>query len=178
MGGRGLQLVGRKLHPPECGPAPMPTVSAATKCGRCGPGYPTPLEAMRGKGAMLETPPWEGTLQASALSCCLTCWGGGGPQTPASSLRHSQRCPCHSSPPTIPTACFLPPGPREEIVYLPCIYRNTGIEAPDYLATVDVDPRSPQYCQVGGAWAAKYPTMLAAAWPQDALPQLHAPSSS
>ncbi|KAK1329050.1 hypothetical protein QTO34_011221 [Cnephaeus nilssonii] len=64
----------------------MPAVSAATKCGTCGPGYPTPLEAMK--------------------------------------------------------------GPREEIVYLPCIYRNTGIEAPDYLATVDVDPKSPQYCQV------------------------------
>ncbi|XP_030879267.1 methanethiol oxidase-like, partial [Leptonychotes weddellii] len=39
-------------------------------------------------------------------------------------------------------------GPREEIVYLPCIYRNTGTEAPDYLATVDVDPTSPHYCQV------------------------------
>ncbi|XP_038167224.1 methanethiol oxidase [Arvicola amphibius] len=58
----------------------------ATKCGKCGPGYATPLEAMK--------------------------------------------------------------GPREEIVYLPCIYRNTGIEAPDYLATVDVDPKSPHYSQV------------------------------
>uniref|UniRef100_A0A2K5Q1J2 Methanethiol oxidase n=1 Tax=Cebus imitator TaxID=2715852 RepID=A0A2K5Q1J2_CEBIM len=58
----------------------------STKCGNCGPGYPTPLEAMK--------------------------------------------------------------GPREEIIYLPCIYRNTGTEAPDYLATVDVDPKSPQYCQV------------------------------
>uniref|UniRef100_A0A4W5K3S7 Methanethiol oxidase n=1 Tax=Hucho hucho TaxID=62062 RepID=A0A4W5K3S7_9TELE len=38
--------------------------------------------------------------------------------------------------------------PREEIVYLPCIYRNTGIQKPDYLATVDVDPKSPTYCQV------------------------------
>ncbi|KAM4690784.1 methanethiol oxidase [Rhinophrynus dorsalis] len=39
-------------------------------------------------------------------------------------------------------------GPREEIVYLPCIYRNTGIKKPDYLATVDVDPKSPTYSQV------------------------------
>ncbi|XP_009083029.1 PREDICTED: selenium-binding protein 1 [Acanthisitta chloris] len=39
-------------------------------------------------------------------------------------------------------------GPREQILYLPCIYRNTGIEKPDYLATVDVDPKSPHYCQV------------------------------
>ncbi|XP_046940304.1 methanethiol oxidase isoform X1 [Lynx rufus] len=61
-------------------------VFTATKCEKCGPGYPTPLEAMK--------------------------------------------------------------GPREEIIYLPCIYRNTGIEAPDYLATVDVDPKSPHYCQV------------------------------
>ncbi|KAK1895716.1 Methanethiol oxidase [Dissostichus eleginoides] len=37
-------------------------------------------------------------------------------------------------------------GPREEIVYLPCIYCNTGILKPDYLATVDVDPKSPSYC--------------------------------
>ncbi|XP_055648232.1 methanethiol oxidase-like isoform X3 [Falco peregrinus] len=59
---------------------------AKAKCGACGPGYATPLDAMK--------------------------------------------------------------GPREEIVYLPCIYRNTGIEKPDYLATVDIDPKSPHYCQV------------------------------
>lgn len=39
-------------------------------------------------------------------------------------------------------------GPREEIVYLPCIYRNTDILKPDYLATVDVDPKSSTFCQV------------------------------
>ncbi|KAM6967973.1 methanethiol oxidase [Aplochiton taeniatus] len=40
-------------------------------------------------------------------------------------------------------------GEREEIVYLPCIYRNTSSQKePDYLATVDVDPSSPTYCQV------------------------------
>ncbi|XP_061885832.1 methanethiol oxidase [Entelurus aequoreus] len=39
-------------------------------------------------------------------------------------------------------------GPREEIVYLPCIYRNTSTRKADYLATVDVDPKSPSYCQV------------------------------
>ncbi|NXW09005.1 SBP1 oxidase, partial [Fregetta grallaria] len=61
----------------------------SAKCGACGPGYATPLDAMKGKYC-----------------------------------------------------------PREEIVYLPCIYRNTGIEKPDYLATVDVDPKSPRYCQV------------------------------
>uniref|UniRef100_A0AAZ3NWA7 Methanethiol oxidase n=1 Tax=Oncorhynchus tshawytscha TaxID=74940 RepID=A0AAZ3NWA7_ONCTS len=59
---------------------------SATKCTGCGPGYKSPLDAMK--------------------------------------------------------------GPREEIVYLPCIYRNTGIQKPDYLATVDVDPKSPTYCQI------------------------------
>jgi selenium-binding protein 1 len=39
-------------------------------------------------------------------------------------------------------------GPREKIVYLPCIYNNTGIKKPDYLATVDVDPESPDYGKV------------------------------
>uniref|UniRef100_H3CB86 Methanethiol oxidase n=1 Tax=Tetraodon nigroviridis TaxID=99883 RepID=H3CB86_TETNG len=39
-------------------------------------------------------------------------------------------------------------GPREKIVYLPCIYRNTGTLKPDYLATVDVEPTSPTYCKV------------------------------
>ncbi|XP_057244509.1 methanethiol oxidase, partial [Malurus melanocephalus] len=56
------------------------------KCGKCGPGYASPLEAMK--------------------------------------------------------------GPREQLLYLPCIYRNTGIDLPDFLATVDVDPESPNYCQV------------------------------
>ncbi|XP_068108549.1 methanethiol oxidase [Hyperolius riggenbachi] len=56
------------------------------KCGSCGPGYKSPLDAMK--------------------------------------------------------------GPHEELIYVPCIYRNTGINKPDYLATVDVDPKSPQYSQV------------------------------
>lgn len=43
--------------------------------------------------------------------------------------------------------CILK-GPREEIVYVPCIYRNTGRGKPDFLATVDVDPKSPHYSQV------------------------------
>uniref|UniRef100_A0A8C0GTP6 Methanethiol oxidase n=1 Tax=Chelonoidis abingdonii TaxID=106734 RepID=A0A8C0GTP6_CHEAB len=52
---------------------------SSAKCGACGPGYKTPLDAMKGK----------------------------------------RNC--------VPA----------------CIYRNTGIEKPDYLATVDVDPKSP-----------------------------------
>lgn len=40
-------------------------------------------------------------------------------------------------------------GPREQIVYLPCIRTSPGVDKPDYLATVDVDPRSPTYSKVG-----------------------------
>ncbi|XP_056407515.1 methanethiol oxidase-like [Hyla sarda] len=39
-------------------------------------------------------------------------------------------------------------GPREELIYVPCIYRNTGVDKPDYLATVDVKPGSDAYSQV------------------------------
>ncbi|NXT74651.1 SBP1 oxidase, partial [Zapornia atra] len=59
---------------------------ATEECGACGPGFASPLDAMKGKS--------------------------------------------------------------EEIVYVPCIYRNTGRQKPDFLATVDVNPVSPQYCQV------------------------------
>ena len=38
-------------------------------------------------------------------------------------------------------------GKREKIVYLPCIIPDKS--RPDYLATVDVDPESPTYSQVG-----------------------------
>ncbi|XP_074896798.1 methanethiol oxidase-like isoform X1 [Buteo buteo] len=60
--------------------------SSTEKCGACGPGFASPLDAMK--------------------------------------------------------------GPREEIVYVPCIYRNTGRKKPDFLATVDVNPKSSDYCQV------------------------------
>ena len=39
-------------------------------------------------------------------------------------------------------------GPREKLLYLPCIRTNTEIEKPDYLVTVDADPDSPTYSQV------------------------------
>uniref|UniRef100_A0AAQ5YJE9 Methanethiol oxidase n=1 Tax=Amphiprion ocellaris TaxID=80972 RepID=A0AAQ5YJE9_AMPOC len=52
----------------------------------------------------------------------------------------------HSCPASFTAAAFY--RPREEIVYLPCIYRSTEILKPDYLATVDVDPKSPTYSQV------------------------------
>ncbi|XP_013911252.1 PREDICTED: selenium-binding protein 1-like [Thamnophis sirtalis] len=39
-------------------------------------------------------------------------------------------------------------GPRERLIYVTCILTGTGTQMPDYLATVDVDPESPTFCQV------------------------------
>ncbi|KAA0188694.1 hypothetical protein HAZT_HAZT009337 [Hyalella azteca] len=48
-------------------------------------------------------------------------------------------CPGYATP----LAAML--GPRERLVWLPCIATSAQ---PDYLATVDVDPDSSTYCQV------------------------------
>ena len=37
---------------------------------------------------------------------------------------------------------------KEKLLYTVALYTGTGIEKPDYLATVDVDPQSPTYSQV------------------------------
>jgi len=39
-------------------------------------------------------------------------------------------------------------APREKLLYTTALYVGTGVEAPDYLATVDVDPFSPTYARV------------------------------
>lgn len=39
-------------------------------------------------------------------------------------------------------------GPREELLYIPCIYRSTETKKPDYLATIDCNPSSPDYGKV------------------------------
>lgn len=39
-------------------------------------------------------------------------------------------------------------GPREKLLYVAAVYVGTGVDRPDYLATVDVDPASPTYRQV------------------------------
>uniref|UniRef100_A0A8C9NU25 Methanethiol oxidase n=1 Tax=Serinus canaria TaxID=9135 RepID=A0A8C9NU25_SERCA len=43
---------------------------------------------------------------------------------------------------------FVSPAPREEVAYVTCTYRSTGIDQPDFLATVDLNPRSCHYGQV------------------------------
>ena len=37
---------------------------------------------------------------------------------------------------------------REKILYTVALYGGTGVQAPDYLATIDVDPNSTTYSQV------------------------------
>lgn len=37
---------------------------------------------------------------------------------------------------------------REKLLYVDAVYTGTGVDAPDYLATVDVDPKSRTYAQV------------------------------
>ena len=39
-------------------------------------------------------------------------------------------------------------APNEKLLYTIAIYTGTGIQKPDYLATIDVDPDSPTYSQV------------------------------
>ena len=39
-------------------------------------------------------------------------------------------------------------APNEKLLYTIAIYTGTGIQKPDYLATVDVDPNSPTYSKV------------------------------
>ncbi|WVZ67697.1 hypothetical protein U9M48_016741 [Paspalum notatum var. saurae] len=39
-------------------------------------------------------------------------------------------------------------GPREKLIYVTCVYNGTGINKPDFLATVDLDPSSPTYSQL------------------------------
>lgn len=39
-------------------------------------------------------------------------------------------------------------GPRETLLYTVCVQPNEGEGKSDLLATVDVDPESPTYCQV------------------------------
>jgi selenium-binding protein 1 len=39
-------------------------------------------------------------------------------------------------------------APREKLLYTVALYVGTGVQKPDYLATIDADPESPTYSQV------------------------------
>src|SRR5687767_13869963 len=38
--------------------------------------------------------------------------------------------------------------PREEFVYVACLYEGTGIQEPDFMAVVDVNPESDTYSRI------------------------------
>ena len=42
-------------------------------------------------------------------------------------------------------------GPREKLLYIPCIYTGTSSKKPDYLATIDCDPASSNFGKVSMA---------------------------
>ena len=50
--------------------------------------------------------------------------------------------------PGYPSPIAAMKGPREKVLYLPAIYTGSDVKKPDYLATVDVDPESPNFCKV------------------------------
>lgn len=55
---------------------------------------------------------------------------------------------CHGPGYETPLAA-MKNGPKEKIIYVPCIMVNTdNASKPDYLATVDIDPESGSYCKV------------------------------
>ncbi|KAM9214654.1 LOW QUALITY PROTEIN: methanethiol oxidase-like [Leptosomus discolor] len=64
----------------------------------------------------------------------------------SSLLLQSDRCrvQCYE----YPTCQDVLKAPREEVAYVTCTYRETCIDQPDFLATVDLNPRSPCYGQV------------------------------
>ena len=67
-------------------------------------------------------------------------------------LSHNKICYAKSSHGVLRTGLCQPcggdQGPARKLLYTIAIYTGTGIQKPDYLATVDVDPDSPTYSQV------------------------------
>jgi selenium-binding protein 1 len=55
---------------------------------------------------------------------------------------------CSSHGPGYESPLSATKGPREKLLYVPAIYSGTGVNSPDYLATIDVDPESSTFSQV------------------------------
>ncbi len=51
-------------------------------------------------------------------------------------------------PTLYPTPRDAMKAPPEDVAYVAALYVGTGIEAPDFLAVVDVDPKSPTYGRI------------------------------
>ena len=84
-------------------------------------------------------------LQVSHLVSCRT--------TRSGPMRRAAPCcgPGYASPADAIMA------PREQLLYTVAVYTGTAIKKPDYLATVDVDPKSPTYSKVIHRLAMKQP---------------------
>src|SRR6476661_348549 len=54
----------------------------------------------------------------------------------------------HCSGPGYASPAEAMKAPREKLLYTVALYIGTGIQKPDYLATIDADPQSPTYSQV------------------------------
>lgn len=101
---------------------------------------------LRGPGSPLGTghraPGGEGGCSVPARG--LGPAGGSG----EASLSPHPHPPRRAGPGASRASSFVPAAPREEVAYVTCTYRETCIEQPDFLATVDLNPRSPSYGQV------------------------------
>ena len=60
------------------------------------------------------------------------------------STEHSHTGPGYASPQ------LAREQPAEKLIYVAALYEGTGIDKPDFIAVVDVDPESAQYGQVVG----------------------------
>ena len=83
-------------------------------------------------------------LKTTAATTALATLGGAGQAAFAQDLPDdvTDAACCDRTHATVQDAMQAPP---ETIAYVPAIYAGTGVQKPDYLATIDVDPKSPQY---------------------------------
>lgn len=72
--------------------------------------------------------------------------------TTTTAARHASAAPVVDDPaccgPGYASPSEAAKAPPEKLLYVTALYVGTGVDAPDYLATVDVDPQSPTYSQV------------------------------
>ena len=62
----------------------------------------------------------------------------------------AENCPSATCGPGFASPAEAMNAPREELLYTVALYVGTGIQRPDYLATIDAAPASPTYSQVIG----------------------------
>jgi selenium-binding protein 1 len=60
----------------------------------------------------------------------------------------AENCPSASCGPGFASPAEAMNAPREKLLYTVALYVGTGIQKPDYLATIDAAPESPTYSQV------------------------------